>query len=80
MDSLFSEFRPGFKERFPFLQDDGFDKLFFTDSLLYPDFFHQDFFRKRMELNHAYMQRMMQRMDSVKNEFFRSRSMPPNAQ
>lgn len=74
MDSLFSEFRPDFEERFPFLRDDGFDKLFFSDSLLYPDFFHEDFFRKRMELNEAYMQRMMQHMDSVKNEFFRSKS------
>ena len=48
----------------------GMENLFFNDSLLGYDFFHNDFFRKRMELNQRYMQDMMQRMDSLKNQFF----------
>lgn len=59
MDSLFSEFRSWFEERFPFPGDDGFDKLFFSDPLLVRDLLPDDFFQKRMELNDAYMQRMM---------------------
>jgi hypothetical protein len=34
-----------------------------------PDFFHDDFFRKRFDLNRRYMEQMMARMDSVKNAF-----------
>ena len=51
------------------------DSLFFRDSLRYPDFFHSDFFLKRYELNDPYLRKMMQRMDSVKNNFYREHSM-----
>ena len=51
--------------------DRHFNSLFFSDSLRYFDFFHDDFFRKRYELNDSYMQDMMDRMDSIKNHFFR---------
>ncbi|HQW42217.1 MAG TPA: hypothetical protein PK149_13670 [Flavobacteriales bacterium] len=67
MDSVFRDFQPGFRTRFPFLDDPGFNDLFFQDSLMHHDFFHDDFFRRRMELNERYMQRMMAHMDSVKN-------------
>jgi len=75
MDSLFKEFKPAFNEQFPFMTDQNFNTLFFNDSLLYNDFFHEDFFKKRFELNEQYMKKMMQQMDSVKNEFFRIQSM-----
>lgn len=74
MDSLFRSFKPHFDQRYPLLNDPGFNDLFFNDTLLYQDFFHRDFFRKRMELNELYMQRMMDRMDSFKNEYFRDHS------
>jgi len=77
MDSLFREFRPGFREQFPFLKDPGFNDLFFRDSLLYPDFFHNDFFRRRMEMNTKWMEEMMARMDSLKNDYFRDRAVEP---
>jgi hypothetical protein len=45
--------------------------LFFKDSLRYLDFFHDDFFLKRYELNDHYFRDMMNRMDSIKNNFYR---------
>lgn len=76
MDSLMQAFRSRFGGPGPMLGMDGFNDLFFRDSLLHYDFFHDDFFRKRMEMNRQYMDRMMQRMDSLKNRFFQEA--PPN--
>lgn len=70
MDSVFKDFMPGFGMRYPFLNDPGFNSLFFPDSSFHQDFFHHDFFQKRMEMNQRYMQRMMEQMDSLKNQYF----------
>jgi hypothetical protein len=56
--------------RYPFLNDPGFNALFFPDTSFHRDFFHHDFFQKRMEMNQRYMQRMMEQMDSLKNQHF----------
>jgi hypothetical protein len=48
--------------------------LFLSDTLSYPDFFHDDFFRQHLQLNDAYMKDMMQRMDSIKNEYYTEQS------
>ena len=74
MDSLFREFKPTFEKHFPMVQDKYFNNLFFSDSLLYNDFFHSDFFKKRYDLNQTYMNQIFHEMDSVKNEFFRLQS------
>ncbi|MDN3677797.1 hypothetical protein QWY90_10795 [Flavobacterium paronense] len=71
MDSLFREFKPIFNKQFPLMKDENFNQLFYSDTLLYNDFFHDDFFRKRMELNQEYMRKMMQQMDSIKNAYFK---------
>ncbi len=70
MDSMLKDFIPAFGMRYPFLNDPGFHSLFFPDSSFHQDFFHHDFFRKRMEMNQRYMQRMMEQMDSLKNQHF----------
>lgn len=77
MDSLFRDFQPRFNRQFPFMNDPGFNDLFFRDSLLYPDFFHDDFFRKRMEMNDRWMQQMMAEMDSMKNSYFLDHAAKP---
>ena len=77
MDSLFRDFKPRFETRFPFMTDPGFNDLFFRDTLLYPDFFHDDFFRKRMEMSDHWMRQMMAEMDSMKNGYFRERAAKP---
>lgn len=74
MDRLIKEFKNPFAKEFPFMNDRYFKDLFYADSLMDNDFFHEDFFRKRYELNIEYMKQMMKEMDSVKNEFFREKS------
>ncbi len=71
LDTLFKKFKPSFNKQFPIMKDPYFDKLFYNDSLYYNDFFHEDFFRKRMELNKEYIDKMMQQMDSIKNAYFK---------
>ncbi|HEY9007675.1 hypothetical protein [Ohtaekwangia sp.] len=74
MDSLMHGFDRYFNQQHSSFFRNEFNPLFFNDSLRYPDFFHNDFFLKRYELNDAYMRNMMQRMDSIKNQFYREQS------
>lgn len=74
MDSLMNRFDRYFNLNHSSFFRNEFNPLFFNDSLRYPDFFHDDFFRKRYELNDEYLKGMMQRMDSIKNEFYRDES------
>ncbi|MFD0997751.1 hypothetical protein ACFQ21_00470 [Ohtaekwangia kribbensis] len=74
MDSLIHRFDHYFdRNHFSFFRQQ-FDPLFFNDSTRYPDFFHKDYFLRRYELNDAYMRSMMQRMDSIKNKFYKENS------
>ena len=74
MDTLMKGFDRYFDFNYPSVFQREFRPLFFTDSLRYPDFFHDDFFMKRYELNDWYMREMMKRMDSIKNRYFEERS------
>lgn len=74
MDSVFRDFKGRSRTWYPFLNDPGFEDLFMQDSLRPADFFHDDYFRKRFDLNERYMERMMTRMDSVKNAFLRKQA------
>lgn len=71
LDSAMRGFDTFFKRYHSRDFDREFNLLFFNDSLRHFDFFRNDFFRKRYELNDQYMRGMMQRMDSIKNHFFR---------
>lgn len=74
MDSLMGSFDRYFKRDHSLFFDNQFNSLFFNDSTRYPDFFHDDFFMKRYELNDHYIRDMMSRMDSIKNHFYYERS------
>jgi hypothetical protein len=74
MDSLMTSFDRYFNLNHSNFFGNEFKPLFFNDSLRYPDFFHQDYFMKRYELNDQYMRNMMQRMDSIKNKFYHDKS------
>ena len=80
MDSLMRSFDTYFN--FPKTSFFGrhFDSLFFNDSLRYRDFFHDDFFLKRYELNDSYLRDMMHRMDSLKNNFYKEHSIQKKRQ
>ena len=71
MDSLMGSFDRYFKRDHSAFFRNQFDPLFFTDSTRYPDFFHDDFFMRRYELNDPYFRSMMRDMDSIKNKFYR---------
>lgn len=74
LDSVFHDFKGRSRNWYPFLKDPGFNDLFLEDSLIHPDFFHDDYFRKRFDLNRRYMEQMMARMDSAKNAFLRGKA------
>lgn len=78
MDSLMKSFDTYFDRHHSRLFDKQFNALFFQDSIRYPDFFHDDFFMKRYELNDRYLKGMMQRMDSIKNRFYRDADKSPD--
>lgn len=71
MDSLMGSFDRYFRQEHSSFFGRQFDPLFFSDSTRYHDFFHDDFFLKRYELNDPYMRGMMYRMDSIKNNFYK---------
>jgi hypothetical protein len=71
MDSLMRSFDRYFGEDHASFFKKQFDPLFFNDSTRYPDFFHDDYFMRRYELNDPYMRGMMHRMDSIKNHFYK---------
>jgi hypothetical protein len=74
MDSLMDSFDRYFRRDHSLFFDNQFNSLFFRDSTRYPDFFHDDFFMQRYELNDHYLKEMMSRMDSIKNHFYFERS------
>lgn len=75
MDSLMRSFDRHFNLDKTSLFSRELDSLFFNESLRYPDFFHDDFFLKRYELNDSYFRDMMHRMDSLKNNFYKQHSL-----
>jgi hypothetical protein len=73
MDSLMRSFDTYFNRNHSGMFGNELNSLFFNDSLRYPDFFHNDFFLKRYELNDSYFRDMMEKMDSIKNRFYEDR-------
>lgn len=76
MDGLFQDFRKKMGQRYPFMDDPGFDDLFFNDRLLCRDPFPDDLFLDRMQLDQRYRVLMMHDMDLLKNRYFQ-RAQPP---
>ncbi len=68
-DSIFKRFNEYFSTKDPF-NNHFFDDFFKQDSYPEDDFFTKDFFRESLKQNQEMMDKMMQRMDSLKNEFF----------
>lgn len=69
-DSLFSDFHSGFFNYFPDMQKPFLNDMFFEDSLLTYDFYKDDFFSKRFRLNRDKFDKLFERMDSIKNEYY----------
>jgi len=73
VDSLMQSFRQYFDDRMPSLFGDNFMKPLLNDSLLPHDFFSDDFFQHRFEDDFFDVEKMFQRMDSIRNQFFKDR-------
>ncbi len=69
-DSIFSSFKQHFNDQFFFSDRPYFNNLFFQDSLLFYDFYKDDFFQNRFKSNMGKMDRMFWEMDSIKNYYF----------
>jgi hypothetical protein len=72
MDSLMGSFDRYFREDHSSFFKKQFDPLFFNDSARYPDFFHDDYFMRRYELNDPYMRGMMRVWIPLRTIFTRS--------
>lgn len=75
-DSSFSRFQEKFFNSFPNIQKPFFNDMFFEDSLLNYDFYKDDFFSKRFRLNRQQFDGMFEKMDSIKNKFYKNFSEP----
>lgn len=71
LDSLWSGFEPYMNEHYSGLLNRPFDPLFFDDSLIQYDFFNDDYFQKRYELNERFYKDMFKEMDSLKRQYFK---------
>ena len=69
-DSSFLSFQKDFMEHFPTIQKPYLDNMFFDDSLLNYDFYKKDFFTKRFQFNRDRFDKLFEKMDSVKNDFY----------
>lgn len=69
-DSILDNFQEYFNNSFNFSNQKFFDDLFFEDSLLFYDFYKNDFFINRYNKNMEKMNQLFMDMDSIKNQFF----------
>jgi hypothetical protein len=76
-DSNFVRFRKDFFNSFPLRQRPFLNDLFFEDSLLSYDFYKDDFFTKRFQLNRERFDKLFKEMDSLKNSFYENNINPP---
>ncbi len=69
-DSIFKKFDEHFKGLDQFNNDSFFKDFFNQENFNEDDFFSEDFFSGNLGRNQEMMQKMMKRMDSLKNQFF----------
>jgi hypothetical protein len=76
-DSIFSNFKNQFNNKYFFSTDPYFNNFFFEDSLLKYDFYRKDFFVNRFRNNMRMIDSLFWGMDSLKNNFFNKQFMVP---
>ena len=64
-------FIPFFEKSYPNLIGRYHNTIFFNDSLFKYDFFNDDYFQKRFQLNEKMFENMYQQMDSIKRDFLK---------
>lgn len=69
-DSTYLNFQSNFFNTFPGFQQPYLDNLFFEDSLLFYDFYKDDFFSNRFKNNRLRFDKLFEKMDSMKNNYY----------
>ncbi len=77
-DSSYSLFQKDFFNSFPNIQKPFLTDIFFEDSLLNYDFYKDDFFSNRFRFNRQSFDKLFEKMDSLKNKFYKKHSQPNN--
>lgn len=77
-DSIFKNFHSFFNKTHPDFFDNKNSDIFFNDSLFKYDFFNDDYFQKRFELNQKMFEHMFKEMDSLKQNYMQQHF--PNGQ
>lgn len=68
-DSVFSNFQSFFNKSYPGIFKDQNRAIFFNDSLFKYDFFNEDYFLKRFQMNQKNFESFYKKMDSLKLDF-----------
>lgn len=71
-DSVMAAFRRQFNTHFPSLFNHSFGEPVWNDSLFYREFTGPDYFLHKWHNDYFDMQKMMERMDSLRNDFLRN--------
>jgi len=69
-DSIMNSFHSYFNEKFPPIWGGSFAQPLMADSLLYKDFYQDDYFHSRWQQDFFKMDKMFRKMDSMRNQFF----------
>jgi hypothetical protein len=72
-DSLFNKLKTPLQNDYQGLLDKNMNNIFFNDSLFKYDFYNNDYFSKRFQMNMLQFQNMFKEMDSLKQQMFRQR-------
>ena len=70
-DTIYKRFKAYFRKNFSNSFNGPFGDMFYQDSLFKYDFFNDDYFLKRFEMNNHELSRMYSDMDSIKAEFLK---------
>lgn len=68
-DSVFNQFQSFMNKQHPNFFENQNNAIFFNDSLFKYDFFNDDYFQKRFQLNQKNFENFYKEMDSLKQNF-----------
>jgi hypothetical protein len=72
-DSIYDQFQSFFNKSYPHFFEHQNNDIFFNDSLFKYDFFNNDYFLKRYQLNQKNFEGFYKQMDSLKQNFMKQR-------
>jgi len=71
IDSIIGNFKPYFYNNIPDIFDNSLDNFFNSKPFSNEDFFNNDFFEKQFQFHNKLLEDMINKMDSIRNEFLK---------